>query len=260
MYGELARDFSLLEAGYMSQLIMMEAARMGGLGLCPIGDMKFDPIRPLFHLDDNDILLHSFLGGGISNGQADDWTSGQKSFMQKASPNGSPAANGDLAGDLRRFLAGKLPEPMVPATFIFLETLPLTSNGKVNRRALPTPETAQLEVKAAYAPPETDIEQTLTSIVQAVLEVGEIGIHHNFFDLGGNSVHIVQILNKARKTFQREIPITEIFRHPTISAMAAYLSQEPDEANDFRRGDERAQVRQAAASRRVARNRRRQNR
>jgi epothilone synthetase B len=96
--------------------------------------------------------------------------------------------------------------------------------------------------------------------VQAVLEVGEIGIHHNFFDLGGNSVHIVQILNKARKTFQREIPITEIFRHPTISAMAAYLSQEPGEANDFRRGDERAQVRQAAASRRVARNRRRQNR
>lgn len=260
MYGQLARDFSLLEAGYMSQLIMMEAARMGGLGLCPIGDMKFEPIRPLFDLEDNDILLHSFLGGRINAGQANDWSTGQKSFIQKASPNGSPAANGNLAGDLRRFLASKLPEPMVPAIFMFLETLPLTTNGKVNRRALPEPEADHPEAEAVYAPPETDVEQTLTSIVQAVLEVGEIGIHHNFFDLGGNSVHMVQILNKVRETFQRELPITEIFRHPTIRAMATYLSQEPEEANAFRRGDERAQARQTAASRRADRKRRRQNR
>ena len=260
MYGELARDFSLLEAGYMSQLIMMEAARIGGLGLCPIGDMKFEPIRSLFDLDDNDILLHSFLGGGISSGQTNDWSSGQKSFRQKAAPNGSSATTGDLASDLRHFLADKLPAPMVPATIMFLEALPLTSNGKVNRRALPAPDAIQAKAEAAYAPPETDLEQTLTSIVQEVLEVGEIGIHHNFFDLGGNSVHMVQILNKARKTFQREIPITELFRHPTISAMAAYLSQEPDATNDFRRGDERAQARQAAASRRADRRQRRQNR
>lgn len=260
MYGELARDFSLLEAGYMSQLIMMEAARIGELGLCPIGDMKFDPIRRLFDLEDNDILLHSFLGGRISIGQANDWSSGQKSFMQKASPNESSSANGDLAGDLRRFLAGKLPEPMVPATFMFLEALPLTTNGKVNRHALPVPEAIQAAAEVAYAPPETDLEQTLTSIVQEVLEVAEIGIHHNFFDLGGNSVHMVQILNKLRETFQREIPITEIFRHPTINVLATYLSQEPDEANDFRRGDVRAQARQAAASRRSDRKRRRQNR
>jgi epothilone synthetase B len=238
---------------------MTEAARIGGLGLCPIGDMKFGPIRHNFDLEDNDILLHSFLGGRISADQAGDWSGGQKSFIQQAATNGTPL-NGSLAEDLRRFLAGKLPEPMVPATFMFLEALPLTTNGKVNRRALPAPETTQPEAKVVYAAPETDVEQTLTAIVQAVLDVREVGIHHNFFDLGGNSVHMVQILNKLRETFQREVPITEIFRHPTISALAAYLSQEPEEAHAFRRGDERAQVRQAAASRRVARRQRQQNR
>ena len=254
MYGCLAPDFCLLEAGYMSQLLMMHAAEMGQIGLCPIGDMKFEPIRHLFALEDNHVLLHSLLGGAIMPDKGKNWSAEQKSFMQKATQKVPSCTHGDLATELRHFLTTKLPQQMIPSTIMMLDALPLTANGKVNRRALPVPDEQQ-ETATVYEPPQSDVEQTLAAIVQEVLQVDGIGIHHNFFDLGGNSVHMVQILNWLRDTFKREIPITEIFRHPTISALAAYLSQAEDETNTFRRGDARAEARKERLARRQSRRR-----
>jgi acyl carrier protein len=204
------------------------------------------------------------LGGRISAGEEQDWSSEQHSFILAAShSNGreaspEPVKNGDLIGDLRRFLQDQLPEQMVPSAFVLLDALPLTANGKVNRQALPPPDDgkaadpAQPQAQAAYVSPETDLEQTLAAIVQEVLHIEQVGIHHNFFDLGGNSVHMVQILNKLRDAFGREVPVTEIFRHPTVHTLAVYLSQAQDQQPSFEQSDERADTRRASIARRSA--------
>ena len=183
------------------------------------------------------------------------WSAEQKSFMKKAANKPPSCSNGDLATELRHFLTTKLPQQMIPTTIMMLDALPLTANGKVNRRALPVPDEQQTETATAYEPPQSDVEQTLATIVQDVLQVDGIGIHHNFFDLGGNSVHVVQILNRLRDTFKREIPITEIFRHPTISMLAGYLNQTESETTTFRRGDARADARKERLTRRKSRRR-----
>jgi len=259
MYGKRDRDFCVLEAGYMSQLLMMDAPA-NRIGLCPIGDMKFEPIRHLFALEDGHVFLHLLLGGLIDTAQTKDWSSEQRSFAQEASRRSAtaPPKSGDLASELRHFLKEKLPEQMVPSAFVLLDALPLTANGKVNRKALPEPDEIQPEPEVAYVPPQTDVERTLTAIVQEVLQVQQVGTHNNFFDLGGNSVHMVQILSKLQTAFQREVSITEVFRHPTISSLAAYLNQEQDEQPSFQRSSERADTRRSSLARRSAAKRKQQ--
>lgn len=251
MYGKLARDFCVLEAGYVSQLLMMVAPE-SQIGLCPIGDMHFEPLRHLFALEDSHIFLHALLGGRIPAGQRPDWAAEQRSFRQATAqkPAMATVRQGDLAGDLRDFLKDKLPEQMIPSAFVLLDDLPLTPNGKVDRKALPEPDQALSEAEGVFIQPNTDTERTIAAIVQEVLDVEQVGIHNNFFDLGGNSVHVVQILNKLRERLQREIPITEIFRHPTIHALAAYLDRKQDEQPSFERSDERAEVRRTSLARR----------
>ena len=94
------------------------------------------------------------------------------------------------------------------------------------------------------------MERTLIAIVKEILCIEQVGIHQNFFDLGGNSIHMVQILNKLRTAFQRDLPITEVFRHPTISSLAAYLSQEQDDEQALVQSDVRASERKASLARR----------
>lgn len=237
LYGSLSRDFCLLEAGYIGQLLMTVAPDYK-IGLCPIGAVNFEPIRELFALGERQILVHSLLGGGLES------SSGNSHSEQKK--------NSGLVSELRQFLKSKLPEYMIPVNFVILEALPLSSNGKVDRRALSQMQAVPTETSIAYVKPATDIEQTLANIVREVLEIEQIGIHHNFFDLGGNSVHLVRILTKARETFQREIPATEIFRHPTIHSFAAYLAEEQNVPPSFEEREERAQARKTSLARRSA--------
>jgi malonyl CoA-acyl carrier protein transacylase len=275
LYGKWAREFCVLEAGYMSQLLMMVAPSCQ-IGLCPIGHVNFEPVRHQFALDDNHVVVHSLIGGRLptapsaqpdathlmSQAQTDGASSGMPNQAVPHGGNGTApppiAHNGDLIDELRRFLQDRLPEQMVPTAFVLLDALPLTANGKVKRQALPPPDDgkaadpAQPQTEASYVSPGTDLEQTLAAIVQEVLRIEQVGIHHNFFDLGGNSVHMVQILNKLRDALGREIPVTEIFRHPTIHTLAAYLSQAQDEQPSFEQSDERADTRRTSIARRSA--------
>jgi epothilone synthetase B len=237
LYGSLSRDFCLLEAGYIGQLLMTVAPDYQ-IGLCPIGAINFEPIRELFTLSENQILVHSLLGGGLESLCANS-PSEQKN-------------KSDLVGELRQFLKSKLPEHMIPVNFVMLETLPLSANGKVDRRALSQIQVTPAETSVPYEKPSTDIEETLAKIVREILEIEQVGIHHNFFDMGGNSVHVVRILTKVRETFQREIPATEIFRHPTIHSFAAYLAEEESVPPSFEEREERAQARKTSLARRSA--------
>ncbi|MDF5714837.1 MAG: amino acid adenylation domain-containing protein, partial [Rhizonema sp. NSF051] len=112
--------------------------------------------------------------------------------------------------ELHRFLRQKLPEYMVPSTFVMLKALPLTPNGKVNPSALPEPDDHRPELEATYEPPRTEVEQTIANIWQQILHVEKVGIHDNFFDLGGHSLLLVQIQAKLREGLNTNIAIVNL--------------------------------------------------
>ncbi|PWT88386.1 MAG: hypothetical protein C5B54_10700 [Acidobacteria bacterium] len=125
--------------------------------------------------------------------------------------------------ELREYLQAKLPDYMVPGTYVFLELLPLTANGKLDRRALPDP--ARSQQKREYAGPRSPIEQSLCQIWQEVLQAGRIGIHDNFFELGGHSLLATQVISRVRKAFDVEVPLRALFESPTIAGLALVLGQ-----------------------------------
>ncbi|MDZ8084262.1 MAG: amino acid adenylation domain-containing protein [Nostoc sp. DedQUE12b] len=135
--------------------------------------------------------------------------------------------------ELRNFLESKLPNYMVPTAFITLEALPLTPNGKVDRKALKAPDTARPELETVYQPPQTEIEKTIADIWQEVLNIEDVGIHDNFFQIGGHSLLLVQVHSKLQKTFQRDFILVEMFQHPTVGHLARYFSQEAKEEISF---------------------------
>jgi Phosphopantetheine attachment site len=112
---------------------------------------------------------------------------------------------------------------MVPAAFVMLDALPLTSNGKVDRRALPSPSTQQRALDTAYAEPQSGLEQTIAGIWQDVLNVERVGVHDNFFDLGGHSLLLTQAHARLKTVLNREFPVMAMFRHPTIDALSKFL-------------------------------------
>ncbi len=219
LYGELARDFCLLEAGYMSQLLM-SVVPASLIGLCPVGSLDFAAIQDLLALDSSHILLHSFLGGRI-----------EPEKTEPANEPKAPAVATAIADELRSFLQSKLPDYMMPVAYVPLDTLPLSANGKVDRRALPKPELVQSKPDVVDVPPQTEVERTLANIVQAVLQVETVGIHSNFFDLGANSVHMVQIHSRLKEALGLDVPIVEMFKHPNINFLALHLSQQVEKSS-----------------------------
>lgn len=129
------------------------------------------------------------------------------------------------ADSLRHFLKQRLADYMIPSVFVMLDSLPLTPNGKVDRKALPVPSEIRRESSTQYLAPRTEVEQTITIVWQEVLRVEKIGVNDNFFDLGGHSLLIVQIHSRLRTHFSEKLTIVDLFKYPTISALAEYLSR-----------------------------------
>ncbi|MEG3898415.1 MULTISPECIES: amino acid adenylation domain-containing protein [unclassified Microcoleus] len=128
--------------------------------------------------------------------------------------------------ELHGLVQEKLPNYMIPSAFVMLENLPLLPNGKVDRRALPAPEQARPKLEAAYQSPRTEIEQSIAAIWQEFLHLEEVGIHDNFFDLGGDSLLLVRVHSQMQKIFQQEFSLVGMFQYPTIGYLAEYLIQE----------------------------------
>ncbi|MEH2059373.1 MAG: non-ribosomal peptide synthase/polyketide synthase [Nostoc sp.] len=126
--------------------------------------------------------------------------------------------------ELRSFLKSKLPEYMVPSAIVILESLPLTSNGKIDRRALPAPEPSS-ESRERYVAPRNPIEEILAQIWVQVLKVELVGRHDNFFTLGGHSLLATQLVSRVRSSLKVELPLRELFAAPTIAQLAPLIQQ-----------------------------------
>jgi amino acid adenylation domain-containing protein len=148
--------------------------------------------------------------------------------------------------ELRRFLREQLPEYMVPSAFVALEELPLTRHGKVDRQALPLPESQRPELQENYLAPRNNLEEAIAAIWQEVLRVDKVGVNDNFFDLGGHSLLMVQVHSKLRENFSKDISLIEMFRNPTISSLARYFSEEQSQQPALQKAHERAQKRREA--------------
>lgn len=131
-----------------------------------------------------------------------------------------------IASELREFLKAKLPEYMVPSAFVPLKAMPLTPNGKVNRRALPAPDQTDLAPSAKFAAPKDVVESRLIQIWESVLGVRPIGVRHNFFELGGHSLVAVKLMNRVERAFGKKLAIATLLQAPTIQQLAAILRQE----------------------------------
>jgi amino acid adenylation domain-containing protein/non-ribosomal peptide synthase protein (TIGR01720 family) len=128
------------------------------------------------------------------------------------------------AGELRTFLKERLPEYMVPTAFVSLAALPLSPNGKLDRKALPAPELRTAEVERAYVAPSTPAEEALAAVWATVLKLDRIGVNDNFFELGGDSILSIQVVSRASRAGLKLTP-RQLFQHPTIAALAAAASE-----------------------------------
>jgi len=126
--------------------------------------------------------------------------------------------------DLRASLQQRLPEYMLPSAFVFLDALPLTPTGKVNRRALPAPRPS-FQCDDLGAAPRTPTEKSLAEIWRAVLGLERVGVRHNFFEVGGHSLLAVQMVKRIESAFGRQLSVATIFQSPTIEKLAAVLEQ-----------------------------------
>jgi amino acid adenylation domain-containing protein len=127
----------------------------------------------------------------------------------------------ELAPELRTALKNKLPEYMVPSAFVFLDQLPRTPNGKMDRRALPAPDAAAAPAEETYVAPRTAAEAAVARIWCEVLHLKQPGVNENFFELGGHSLLVTQVLARIRNAFHVDLPMRRLFELPTIAATAA---------------------------------------
>jgi acyl carrier protein len=134
-------------------------------------------------------------------------------------------STGEVAPDaLRAHLRVRLPDYMLPASFVRMDALPLTANGKVDRLALPAPDVTRASREETYAAPRTEMERTVAAIWQELLDNPGISLEANFFDLGGHSLLLVQAHRKLQQVLGRTLPIVTLLQHPTVRSLAQQLA------------------------------------
>ena len=130
-----------------------------------------------------------------------------------------------LSSELREFLKDKLPDYMVPSAFVLLETMPLAPHGKIDRKALPSPDMHSSQLEELYVAPRTPVEEALAAIWSDVLGVERVGVNDNFFELGGHSLLAIRLVREISRQLRRDLPLYLLFQTPTIKETARFLDQ-----------------------------------
>jgi SagB-type dehydrogenase family enzyme len=238
LYGPLTDRFLMLEAGYIGQLLMTEAPECG-LGLCPIGDVEFAAVSSHFHLDSGQACLHALVGG----------TAAADAYALDRASEAPSMKSGSIVDELQRSLREKLPDYMVPAVIELLESLPLSANGKVDRKRLPEPtEAVRADATAGDAAPSGDVETRLAAIVCEILRVPRVSANANWFELGGTSMTLVSLHLRLHEVFDTDVRLVEIFQYPSVAALARRLTNAATETGAAT-GRTRAELRRSLAGR-----------
>ena len=152
----------------------------------------------------------------------EDVTTGDKQLVAYIVANTETALTNS---EIRQFLRNQLPEYMIPCVFVFLDTMPLTPNGKVDRRALPVPDKIRQEPSTLFVAPQDQLESHLAKIWEQVLGVQPIGVRDNFFDMGGNSLKAVTLFAQIEKQFGKNLPLVTLFQSGTVAELAQIIRQ-----------------------------------
>ena len=128
--------------------------------------------------------------------------------------------------ELRNYLQERLPDYMIPSAWVTLDALPLTANGKVDRKALPAPDSQRPELSSAYIAPRSAIERDIAEVWQEVLGIENIGVNDNFFDLGGHSLLLAQVQSRLARKLSGPLMLLDLFRYPTVASLAEFLSSQ----------------------------------
>ncbi|MCT7952694.1 amino acid adenylation domain-containing protein [Ancylothrix sp. C2] len=145
---------------------------------------------------------------------------GQKSLVAYIVPLQEPAPT---VGELRHFLKEQLPDYMMPSAFVILECLPVTPNGKVDRKSLPAPDLKSLIEKAEFVAPQTPTEELVASIWKKVLGVEQASVNDNFFELGGHSLLATQVVSQLNSSLGLHLPLSKLFELPTVASLSSYI-------------------------------------
>lgn len=200
-------------AGRQAQTLMAQAPELG-LGLCPIGSVDVRAMFAAAGIAEDVQVVHALLGGSIAPDQTQQWTAYQSGKSTETLPQ-----------QLRQYLAERLPAYMVPAHIMLLDAIPLSSNGKVDRKALPQPDLSRTRERDR-ALPSTELERTIAALWCDVLGVSEIGIHDNFFEVGGNSILLIQVHRRLQEAMKISLPIVSLFRHSDIASLTEHLKSQ----------------------------------
>jgi acyl carrier protein len=146
--------------------------------------------------------------------------------------------------DLRAALAATLPEYMVPSNFVFLDSLPLTANGKIDRSALPNLSTLENESGTAPEPPRNELERVIAEAWKDALGVDRVGLNENFFDLGAHSLMVAEVHIQLQQLLGRELSLVDLFQFPTVTALAKHLNGEEAAPRVSSRAERRLAARQ----------------
>lgn len=218
LYGELSEKFGLLEAGYLSQLLMTQASD-NNVGLCPVGYFEQSLLQSPLCLTEQHLLVHTLLGGHIAPEQLTDWLSEEGGAA-------NTAADSELENAMKETLHAHLPSYMVPTRFIPVAEFPLTLNGKVDRSALIKQAQQSLGASGAaveVVSAENETQSALLALWKTFLKRDDIGIEHSFFEVGGNSVLMVNLHAQLTKTLNIDVPVATLFKYSTIRSLSEFL-------------------------------------
>lgn len=262
LYGNWSRDFMFLEAGAMAQLFESTATKLD-IGLCQIGNYDFDKIKHWFGLGSEYIYLHSLVGGKVNDSQrtlegfindsqdvlemaadidmqeleveqpkvSESVKEPEEKQVSRVEANEVQLLDNILEEDIHSYLEKKLPDYMIPSIYVVLNEIPLTPNGKVSRKLLPSPENVMLHTNKEFVKPSTELEHKVADIWCNVLSLDEISINDNIFELGGNSVDIVKIYNAMKEILpdtesEKNFQIRDFFQYPSIKRLCEYMGED----------------------------------
>lgn len=227
MYGEReGMNYIKIEAGLISSLLENTGID-NQIGFCQIGTLDFESISHKLELDEDSYYIHCLLGGHITQQQMtrEGFLKEMSEYDHKKNDNTGKI---DVSKLILEKLKDRLPEYMIPSRIVPVSSLPLTSNGKIDRNALLSmlDSTQHIVTEKKANNVKTEAQKKVYSIWSECLGKSGFDIQDNFFDLGGDSVITVQVFGKLKAAFSKPISIVDLFSYPTVEALADFLSQE----------------------------------